>query len=1111
MSFPSKIEKGYPYYNDHDPVKFFQSILFRGGVAPQARELNQIQTLLQEQLSRLSDHIFKNGSSVTGAQFNINNTDGKINLTKGVIYWDKRFHLVQNLLVDDGTFTYYLNSGTDNYSNNPSGVLASNIIDTSTTITLQNVSQFVPGSIAIDSEIISFTEVDYANNQLLNCSRGVAGTITTTHLAGSTAQYISSYSGYKKDETTEYTYIYNPFSTSEYNENPNTDVEYSSWFNSKNFWAGMKIIEEVVTSNEDESLLDNSLHMPNYNAPGANRLKVTVQLDVRPWNQKYSDFIPFLKVKNGRVVEDKSEPQYSEILKYFARVLNETQGNYTVDPYRVSISEWSEKELLNDPTRENTFALNVSSGVAYVGGHRREKLSPTKIKLDKGYSNFSKKFNGVGNQFLAYDSIEVEMDSGYIMNNKLFRYTYDAGSTYFYATARKVEYLGSDIYRIYFSDAQPEFYFNLYNDDSKTFTFYSGHISSSLGSLTGTSVAMTEVTLNSTIGKSLIYMTYPNAVNYSDLTLYTKTYQSSLITTGTGSATLTNVLSSEGEVVPSDSSMFKLASTNPSIEVFVVDSVTGAVVTSGFSLSVSGAGVNQIVWTSGEPANNYYVYFLAYAIGADSTPTEATELRSTTITLSMATPTQDSSKNVDQLFETYFDVYDITEVVQGSTTFKKNVDFVLIDGQTPEYFYVSGIKWLKGKPRPSGSYSATIKYWKHQGSGNNASGSFILSESFKNSDGSEYNYSEISKYAGARRSDFIDFRTRNNQVSIVSDVYTIGQSNLNTFDQLKRTRRIANEKSWAYDVQRYLPRYATVFIDKDGVITLLNGEASFSPQRVKHAEKSLLLANMFIPAYPRSPSDIKMELWKAKRYQQQDIRRIEERVTNLENFTLKNKLELLALNEELGDDDVMRGVMVDDFTGHGVADVFHPEYHAGIDPVEGSLRLPFNHEFVDLSFDISNFESIGSNMSVNGKTVTLGFQEDVYIENNFATGTTNINPYESFTWVGNMVLIPEVDIWTNTTRQPEVLDDKDLANSNFRPNAVNTGWDTEFNFWNNRVFGWNSEDLQGRFGNSEEENGSRTTANSAHTISGRSVDPENELANSPVAWNQRLVGFERTE
>ena len=53
-----------PYYDDFNEDKNFHRIMFRPGYAVQARELTQLQTILQNQVERFGRHVFVNGSSV---------------------------------------------------------------------------------------------------------------------------------------------------------------------------------------------------------------------------------------------------------------------------------------------------------------------------------------------------------------------------------------------------------------------------------------------------------------------------------------------------------------------------------------------------------------------------------------------------------------------------------------------------------------------------------------------------------------------------------------------------------------------------------------------------------------------------------------------------------------------------------------------------------------------------------------------------------------------------------------------------------------------------------------------------------------------------------------
>ena len=61
-----------PYYDDYDETKNFHRILFRPSNAIQARELTQLQTILQNQVERFGNHIFDEGSLVMGGTITVN-------------------------------------------------------------------------------------------------------------------------------------------------------------------------------------------------------------------------------------------------------------------------------------------------------------------------------------------------------------------------------------------------------------------------------------------------------------------------------------------------------------------------------------------------------------------------------------------------------------------------------------------------------------------------------------------------------------------------------------------------------------------------------------------------------------------------------------------------------------------------------------------------------------------------------------------------------------------------------------------------------------------------------------------------------------------------------
>ena len=69
-----------PYYDDFDPAKNFHRILFRPGYAVQARELTQIQSILQNQIKSLGDFVLENGSPVHGGHLTFDNAAKSLQL-----------------------------------------------------------------------------------------------------------------------------------------------------------------------------------------------------------------------------------------------------------------------------------------------------------------------------------------------------------------------------------------------------------------------------------------------------------------------------------------------------------------------------------------------------------------------------------------------------------------------------------------------------------------------------------------------------------------------------------------------------------------------------------------------------------------------------------------------------------------------------------------------------------------------------------------------------------------------------------------------------------------------------------------------------------------------
>jgi len=58
-----------PYFDDYTQTKEYYKVLFKPGVSVQTRELNQLQTMLQNQVEQFGDTIFKSGTVLSGVNF----------------------------------------------------------------------------------------------------------------------------------------------------------------------------------------------------------------------------------------------------------------------------------------------------------------------------------------------------------------------------------------------------------------------------------------------------------------------------------------------------------------------------------------------------------------------------------------------------------------------------------------------------------------------------------------------------------------------------------------------------------------------------------------------------------------------------------------------------------------------------------------------------------------------------------------------------------------------------------------------------------------------------------------------------------------------------------
>lgn len=242
-----------PYYDDFDEAKKFFKILYRPSFSVQARELTQMQSILQNQIEQLGDYNFSDGDKVYGGEVSINT---KINSLKLKTNYASVEIIVSNF---EGRII----------EGNTSGARASVVKAEKFTQTTLNTLMitYLDEKTFVDDEIIQ--TIDTGTTYFANVAgedEGLTGVTTlTTSISSQPGSIVSI------DEGVFYVggfFVY---------VSPQTLV-LDLYKNAPTYRIGLSIVESIVTSVDDTDLLDNSIGSPNYTAPGANRYKVDLQL-----------------------------------------------------------------------------------------------------------------------------------------------------------------------------------------------------------------------------------------------------------------------------------------------------------------------------------------------------------------------------------------------------------------------------------------------------------------------------------------------------------------------------------------------------------------------------------------------------------------------------------------------------------------------------------------------------------------------------------------------------------------------------------------------------------------------------------------------------------------
>jgi len=360
-----------PYWDDFADTDNFYRILFRPGFAVQARELTQLQTILQNQIEQFGNHVFKEGTIV---------------IPGSVGYDDKYFAVrlqASSTGIGAGTVSDYIDQYVGSIITGATSGITAQVINYSKadSTTDEPDTLFVKylGSSTVDNSQITFSDGEYIT----------ANKVISSHTSGTaSAQLEATSATFTGSAVTVLEGIY--FIRGFMVKNTLQTVILDKYSTNVSFRVGWEIAETLVTPEADSELVDNAQGTTNYAAKGAHRFQISLTLTKKALTDTAdSNFVELARVEEGKIVKRLKYTEYSIVADMIARRTNDESGNYIVNHFDIE-----SREHFNDGTNrgiytttqgglESKIALVVGSGKAYVDGYEIDIQAPTIVEMDK--------------------------------------------------------------------------------------------------------------------------------------------------------------------------------------------------------------------------------------------------------------------------------------------------------------------------------------------------------------------------------------------------------------------------------------------------------------------------------------------------------------------------------------------------------------------------------------------------------------------------------------------------------------------------------------------------------------------------------------------------------
>ena len=1036
-----------PYFDDYDQDKQFNRILFKPGFAVQARELTQLQSILQNQIEQFGDNIFKEGSIVKGCTFN-NIDDLRYVKLEDIASFDPTAYesriVIESPGVDDIELDYvYIMTGSI------SGLQAQIIKARKGSVASQQNPQstFWIKYLNTSSNYTQFTSGESFSIDLYKYKRGTqspSGSNPTPIFASSPDVRVSTASDrvgkafgiqmspgviFQKGHfifAAEQTLIVENYSDVPANKS-----------------VGFQTTETKINALQDDSLYDNAYGSKNENAPGADRLKLTPNLIVLTPAEASadSDFFSIIRYQNGQAVGLRDVSQYNILGEELARRTYEESGNYVLESFPVSSDDRIPEGLANT---EVTALLG--QGVAYVKGFRVENSGERSFTIDQIQNTEIVNNQSVGVEYGHY--VDVTGFSGRLdIDHTPVTLQDNVNSTI--GTAIAINLTPTRLYLANIALSGPITDLDRVSDGN-------GYVS--VGN------KLKEVSKKPLIFDSGLNSTF----ELTDTLIPVR--QRVAATHSSGAITLTANPGEDFDCQQDD------------ILVIADNGVQWAVSNLTKSLNNS-----QMDFTIDSGANtNVFVYHNRRLLGTGSTGIDSYNkvIREPWVKVTYSGNAQASDTQYNLGFP---DVFEIKEI-KDSTGADFTSSFRLVRNQKDQYYDLSYIEYIAGRPKPAdGSVLVNIKCFELSAS----TGEYFFSiNSYPNTldrndipvhvsdTGIQYNLREC-----------IDFRPHCDIESGVS--YSATESSANagsatqdvgvtqpTFTTYGAPLIPAINESATTDIEHYLARIDSIVADSYGEFTLVKGKENARPVPPQVESDKLVIATAFVPGYPALSSKdadtqrkreyaVKIKPTGVKAYRMKDMHNLEKKIDNMAYYISLNQLESdtqnLTILDENGLNRFKNGFVVEPFNNLSLANINSPEFRSAV-PFNQKILTPAVKTFpIDLKYKSNTSGTIFPSVT-NPKVATLTRDSNVdVITQPYATNFRNCVS-NFFKYIGEGVISPPYDASYDTTTNPVSLE-IDLT-SHFRDFVDNIqqflpmtdtrttteviGDDTWFRRWGNR-------------------------------------------------------------